>query len=402
MRLVLLNFLLMTFFGQATWCQASGNDATTPGLQYQVKDKSICERYLSTVERHDPERGATSWRSRLYEIYRLLQETFYPSVQSLEKEIHEVTTAEILDSDKRLQKLYPLHESSYSIYQLPFDEEEGGYTNKMPFPVVDPQNESSDFKRSLNAVIFDNIHNGYFSLLWWLRLERSERFVWSEPNWERANEFGKTQFQESLVITPVGEYGSEFAKRLARTTKIIMDIASRSEHLRKISGEAYDKASELIANETARGKGAAAEMGQQHLRPLSVTLEGILSLHQLFATFLSKRVPGAETGDQALHDFIFQSEDSGLVSEITTRLPMGVIGPATMAGLHFPNPIERNSNGKLVLSEKVIDALRNIPEPPSGRKKSRCPLAGLWHKGDQKTGLQSLAEAYWKVFLLTK
>jgi hypothetical protein len=73
-----------------------------------------------------------------------------------------------------------------------------------------------------------------------------------------------------------------------------------------------------------------------------------------------------------------------------------------MAGLHFPSSIERNPNGKLILAEKVIEALRNIPEPPSGHKKSRCPLAGLWHKGDQKTGLQSLAEAYWKVFLLTK
>jgi hypothetical protein len=155
-------------------------------------------------------------------------------------------------------------------------------------------------------------------------------------------------------------------------------------------------------------------------------MEGIVSFHQFVTAVLAEKVPGIEDGRTALHELIFNGNTSmGLTSEFTSRIPMGLIGPMALTGTYFKGALVRTPDGKLSLSDSLKDLLKNLREVQRKELNRRgiCPMATLFSRktsamnaiamnttatdspndthpqaNDKVTGLQLVAEAYWKVF----
>lgn len=376
----------------ATGCFAFGCWANAqtecPPLFHQLAG-SLNERF----EKLQKKFGSLSWLTPEqkapynYEVYRMLQEAFYPLLRKYVHSVGSLTDQQISDSLKRLADARPIQKSTYTL-----DRASGiKYANftgtpafwfRLNVDVINRANPISFAKR--NGSLKD-------------QLLSSPNYLWVDLEESFPRDLGiATAIQEHLV-TPVGEYGPEFSEKLIRTTEIMRDALMKNVELRKGSSELVSQADAFLGGTTARMQGHRTERAARDLAPVSSALEGVLSLHQLFATMLSKKVPGSATGSDALHDFIFNGEKkAGLVSEITTRLPMGTIGPMALTGFHFPGGMVRNAGGKLALSNEATELLRKMAG--EAKDKSRCPMAGLWKKTDEKTGLQELAEAYWRVY----
>ena len=237
---------------------------------------------------------------------------------------------------------------------------------------------------------------------------RVHRALWTEPLPE-ADLFDPLQRTLELIVTPVGEYGADFARDLLRTTRVMMQIAVRD--LRETSATIYRSDPELFSGHTARG----VRPPHPELAPLSTTIEGILSLHQIFASLLAVKLSGAPTGSDALRDLIFASASRmGLVSEFTARLPMGLIGPMALSGHYFARPLERDEDGHVALTDAVKRALDILKtkDPHGADRAGVCPMAPLGtgqacadagfneDRGSNapRSSLQILAEAYWTLY----
>lgn len=110
--------------------------------------------------------------------------------------------------------------------------------------------------------------------------------------------------------------------------------------------------------------------------------------------------------------FIFSSTGRlGLTSSLTSRIPLAIVGPMSISGLGFSNALHLNERGLLEPTEQMKATLADTMDlqVKSGRRRSRCPVAGFFagknqgelkspHENLDKAGLQLLAETYWKVF----
>lgn len=322
-----------------------------------------------------------------YEVYRMLQEAFYPLLRKYVHSVRGLTDQQISDSLKKLSDARPIQKNTYTLDRgtgIKYASFTGApaFWFRLNVDVINRANPISFAKR-----------NGSLKE----QLLSSPNYIWVDLEESFPRDLGiATAIQEHLV-TPVGEYGPEFSEKLIRTTEIMRDALMKNVEVRKGSSELVGQADAFLSGTTARMQGYQTERASRDLVPVSSALEGVLSLHQLFATMLSRKIPGSATGSDALHDIIFNGEKkAGLVSEITTRLPMGTIGPMALTGSHLPGGLVRNAEGKLVLSNEATELLRKMAG--EAKDKSRCPMAGLWKKTDEKTGLQDLAEAYWRVY----
>lgn len=223
-----------------------------------------------------------------------------------------------------------------------------------------------------------------------------------KPNREREKQLGKLHGWFSMNVTRVGGYGRRFAEDTMLTTQILTDIATK--YLASTSREIYEKNPSLIQKETARGIMAPYEHADLKMAPLSSLSEGIMSFHQLLTTVLADKISGYETGSQALEAFIFNgSDDGGLTSALVKKYSLGIVGPMANDGLAFQHPFVKNSDGKLEISNNLKELLIRHTDHASKYKRRRvCPMAFLFkgkrEKDDVKTGLQLIAEAYWKIY----
>jgi hypothetical protein len=208
-----------------------------------------------------------------------------------------------------------------------------------------------------------------------------------------------------MAVTPVGPYGDRFARRLQRTTQILIQIAYQS--LKEPARELFEKQKDLLVEESARGNPHAP------LSPLSTFIEGIISVHQGIVLLTSGGVPGAETGDQALKRLV---EDGtykyGVVSKLSSMLTLGFLGPATLRG-QYPTPGVIEKTGRLYLSpefEKKLQFYKTKKQKGILSHTYRnernglgmgCPLGACFadEANPQLTSqIHRLTELYYKVF----
>lgn len=234
-----------------------------------------------------------------------------------------------------------------------------------------------------------------------------KKLIFVDPNKLRVRQLGNVHEAFSSFVTPIGEYGPRFSEKMLRTTQVLTYLAEQN--LSGLSAEIFSKNSEMLSIEAARVKRANSERAAPGLTPLSSFIEGILSFHQLVMIILAEKIPGLPTGEEALKAFIFSNSDRlGLTTALTSRIPMALVGPMTNAGLGFKNSLRINEVGQLEITDQLKATLIELMDMQvsGGRRRARCPMAGLFagrsnphqHQTD-KAGLQKLAEAYWKVFV---
>lgn len=225
----------------------------------------------------------------------------------------------------------------------------------------------------------------------------------------------------AAVITPVGAYGDDFAKSMLRTTQMLMFIAASK--LQTEARRVYNQNAHLLARNAIRAS-RASDIKTNELSSLNVFLEGILSLHQLFAINLGAPLLSASTGPEALRMLIFDgNHQHGLPSDFTSQLHSGFVGPMALGGVYFSQPLTW-SDGRLAVPaslKRTIDQLTDArheensrlinewrakfgsprAEPGEQRPhklKGVCPMALMAGASSDKTGIQQLAEMYWDVF----
>ena len=209
------------------------------------------------------------------------------------------------------------------------------------------------------------------------------------------------------TLTPVGGYGEQFSRSLLFTAAILRSLA-----IGRLSGQAKAvaaEAPEIVQTETARGK-ESPDTG-----PLYTLLEGIVSMNQTISLLLAKKIPGKDYSE-ALKGIVLPSDpaqSNGAIVDFVRHLAMGVIGPITLKGWHYPEPVE-SSGGGLKLSPELLSSLGRIKEASfarhfqdytsnKGRKPGQtaiaCPMSTTCNT-DPKAGLQHFAEGYYRVFLM--
>lgn len=354
---------------------------------------------VAATENPDPKVQESYWAERarllkekLYASYRLLQEAFYPLVNRVADRLAAANDDEIRATLNRLKKEFPIHEQNYTTL------------THGPYKIQYPELDLGPGREDLTA----QIHYGFIKNVWecfarfmkeWNTdvFEQKEKFFWIEPD-PTAAEISKIMNQFTNYVTPIGDYGPAFAKKLLRTTQIVSEIIMRDPKVREISKRSYVDAKSLLKIRAARTKNAFLESTNPEDGPFVATLEGVLSIHQTFANLLSKKIRGIETGEEALHLLVLESgkQDTGLMSEYTTRDVMGFVGPTGIGGHFFASPLEKNALGRLVLPQKTIDFLNKAAA--NQHEKSKCPMAGILSRFQSKTGIQQLAEAYLRIF----
>lgn len=214
----------------------------------------------------------------------------------------------------------------------------------------------------------------------WLEgLELWLTFLALSPNKERAAKIGDLHGWFSTTLSPVSDYGQKFTQDLMITTQVLSEIAVQSlaENSKKVALESP----RLVSEETGRGLMAEREGIGQDMAPLSSLVEGILSFHQLLILTLNEKVPGIDSGSDALRAFVFGgATEIGMTSALVKRIPLAVVGPMANAGVTFKNSFVLDSNGKLAISQHLIDILAKHQERAgkSVRPRRVCPMSLLF------------------------
>jgi hypothetical protein len=333
-------------------------------------------------------------RLKAGQAHRHLNRAIFPLVGRLHGEVTRLTDHEILARHRQLEESSPIAESIYE-FSIPkiLPEFREGQTMALV----------RDNSRAMNFYGPREMGGS------------AQRFLHVKPNAADVKSMGLMFEQFGLQMTPVSEgYGDHFSRALLRTNQILTRLAS--ERLKGVSAEIQQKNPNLLREETARGKNAINEGGQPEQAPLAILSEGILSFHQLVSAFTIEKVPGAEDGAQAVRGLVFEgAAKSGWASDVTRQLPIGLIGPAALTGRYFKDGLVRNDEGKLELSSRVKALLSQYREANKSRRGVRaCPMVSVYldpsyryqktgsphkeHDVTEKSGVQLIAEAYWRVF----
>jgi hypothetical protein len=242
----------------------------------------------------------------------------------------------------------------------------------------------------------------------------ADRFVFVKPDPAAFKMLGTAFDLFTSTVTPVSKvYGEKFAADLVRTDQILTELAI--ENLAPEARETFQKNPTLLREEAGRVRMAKFENAAEEVTPISSVSEGFHTFHQLVAELTMAELPGAKTGEEALHGIVFEGASrAGLTTEITRLFPLAVVGPSAHSGRYFPDPLVRNSDGKIEIAEHVKQTLSRYRDKAEPYRKGRrvCPMAGMFagnmpptdkmsaqEKLDaHKAGLQLVAEAYWHVF----
>ncbi len=233
---------------------------------------------------------------------------------------------------------------------------------------------------------------------------RVSNALWAENPPTESAKYGLIHKSLGTLVTPVGFYGLDFSKALLRTTQVLIEMATKN--LESESSDLFTRNPLLLKGETARARDSGYKGGETGTAPLVSFAEGIVSFHQFLSMMMAEKVPGVESGHDALKEIIFNSDSRlGLTAEFTARLPMGLIGPLTLTGTHIEHPLIRTADNKLALSPNLKEILKKAKDASGERrKKGVCPMASLFRMKPSdppetaQAGLQILAETYWRVF----
>lgn len=215
----------------------------------------------------------------------------------------------------------------------------------------------------------------------------AEDFVWS-PNDSEVTAPSVTDF----IVLPVGEYGEEFARRLALSTKLLLKEA---ESMAARASQLHGDNLELITGATARGR----DSGQQN-SVMAIMHEGIISLACTLSLLTAEKNPNFENPEDFLEAIINKS----LPARMAMMAPMGLIVPACLAGKFIKG---------LVTDEVELSSgfLKGAHEARMRRRAARpylkehgamvtdtglgCPV-GRKYQGN--TGIDSLSQSFLEIF----
>jgi|GEM_PF-2252850 len=360
----------------------SENSLVSKALSVQSMDQEYAN--LSRIA-HDP-KGTIKAAG----VHVLLNRALYPMIADLRTSVLALKDADI---DLRLENLNRSRPIGY-----------GQYIKSTAR--LDDLNGLSG--RNYDVIIDHNSKRGYdfYGFEQSLPLAAS-RLVWSKPN--DAISMPSFIGLVGKAITPIGAYGEGFAIAMQRTTQILIDDAISS--LSGKSEKIYKLNRKLFSVETTRGKVDTRSVDQNDRVPLDATIEGIVTLNQLLSTILTEKVVGIESGTEAVRKFIFHSANpNGLTNEYTRRVNMMFTGPASLTGRAATSVVVLQPDGNLDFSQSFKALLKSF-KSKSKRVRSVCPLASIFQdktvfagsnpaslEYSKKTGIQLLAETYWKVF----
>jgi hypothetical protein len=200
---------------------------------------------------------------------------------------------------------------------------------------------------------------------------------------------------------PLGHSGVAFDRARLRTTNIMTRLAS--EVAMESSIELYRSAPHMFEREAARVR-ALLRWNPVEVGLVSTLQEGIISLNQLITLMLGAGIEGVSS-DKAMRLFLKpRSDGRDLVTDLSIRHPMGLIGPAALAGWQYRNAL-RFDGRDLVLTEdfkarlgreRYAQLTRKLTPPRgTGYTGHGCPAG----RGD---GLRNLARAYLHVFRVVR
>lgn len=225
--------------------------------------------------------------------------------------------------------------------------------------------------------------------------------LWLPKDAEFDEGLGHASSALKSLATPIGEYGKDFALDTQRTAAVMVKLVEQ--HTPEVGAEIYEKNGKLLYAHTARAKAVDVEETRRGLAPSAAMIEGVVSLHQLVGALLAQKIPGVETGDQALRLLMKDhGQRMGLTSRVASRLSMGTIGPVAQSGRYFNHGLVLE-NGKLQTTKELEQWLAN----KRGGRKSVCPFAGLFGPKDSRphedlsklqTPIQELSEMYLRIY----
>ncbi len=233
-----------------------------------------------------------------------------------------------------------------------------------------------------------------------LQKTRYSQFVWSYMI-KSVKQHDYYNFLESS-ITPIGYYGPELAEAMLLTTQIFHQAISDNQEL---SSQIMNENRRIFeAQMTARSN---VTEGLENAARMAM-IEGVVSINQLLSALLLHKVPGAETGYEAVESIIYNSESPrGIMSELTLKLPMGLLGPLVISGHGFHEPLVMNTEGKLELSRDLVEQLKVLKDRAKAKLKPEARSAGAAGVGcpmsicnsiNAKSGIQNLTELYFQIF----
>lgn len=242
--------------------------------------KSILDKTTLVIESLDAEYRRVFYHEegnkRTAQITGLLNRTFFPMLDQLSRHVTKLDEQSISAELQKVRKKHPIRLGSYEIY----------YNRRIPKVV----------NESLSNLFHHNAQGAHFYRLFDREnVKQFNSMFYVEFPKEREQRLGVTHKNFGSVITPIGEYGPEFAKKMLRTTEILNRFADDT--LTDLSIEAFEKNPILLGTEAGRVNGARNEGSLPKLGAKSAVLEGIISFHQMVTSMLAEKIPGLETGE---------------------------------------------------------------------------------------------------------
>ena len=198
------------------------------------------------------------------------------------------------------------------------------------------------------------------------------------------------------ALMPFGRYGPEFERARLRTTNILTWLAA--ETMADSGRELLRSAPTLFRSETARTRNERTSI--RYDEGLIATLqEGIISLNQLISLVLGGGIEGLPSGDEAL-SHLLSPRRKGLVTDLTYRHAMGVVGPTSLLGYHYVDALAWNGRD-LVLTETFKTHLAGERAAQRAQNAGQKRGPGMTGRGcpvGMDGGLEDLAHAYLHVF----
>lgn len=403
-RRLLVAALVMFGSESAVFASGEGQSTTLPA-------KFLCESLFQGKVNPNSDRLRSNGDSAA-KVISALNGSYMPMLQELKARVDRLSLGDVQAILRKMKSSAPVRYSKYSNNvpvlagqdsiqrELRFNGLRGIFASKIAgYHFVDV------FTRTLNRFGFK------LSLDRPAEVEEYQDFVWIEPDKSAESErLGTVYRQMSVLITPVGSYGSEFSNRRLRATQLLIDISKS--HLRELSIETYARNQNVLSVEAGRTRLAESEASDRSLTPLVTVIEGILSYHQLINATLGEKVLTFDRGEEALAAIVHGGRSTaGISTELTSRVPLDMIGPMSLTGLYFRQPFEASELKGITLSESLKKFLiarkkRVMKNEPGYR--GVCPMAILCRgkrpaaqeDSPVESGIQLLAETYLEIFEL--
>lgn len=156
----------------------------------------------------------------------------------------------------------------------------------------------------------------------------------------------------AFIFAPEGEYGADFSTALLKTTLYAVDLADAtlgSQAARLAEGHEV-----TIQHHMARGHQDSKEKRTPDEALVAAVQEGAATVAQVWSGMTAERVAGYD--DPV--DLVEALTRQGLVEEFTRAVPMGMVGPMTLAGMYFPGLVQHVGGGELRLNPDTMRVIK--------------------------------------------